>query len=89
MEDAGGSLLISCQYVPLLCSDDLRHLHFQHKTEQETPLDLSNNVQVMKLEMKEEAMTREGKDHDSGYNPSPPLVDLTNTPDDDHSQLVS
>ena len=44
---------------------------------------------VIKLEMKEEAVTREEENQDSGYNPSPPLVDLADTPDEDLSQLVS
>ena len=93
VEEAGGPLLISCQYVPLLCSNDpdLIHQHIHQNTEhltpeQETPLDLSS---VIKLEIKEEAATKEEKDQDSGYIPSPPLVDLTNTPDEDFSQLVS
>ena len=93
VEEVGGPLLISCQYVPLLCSNDPdlihQHIHqnIEHLTpEQETPLDLSS---VIKLEIKEEAVTREEKDQDSGYIPSPPLVDLTNTPDEDFSQLVS
>ena len=85
--------MISCQYVPLLCSNDpdLIHQHIHQNTEhltpeQETPLDLSS---VIKLEIMEEAATKEEKDQDSGYNSSPPLVDLTNTPDEDFSQLVS
>ena len=83
--------MICCQYVPLLCSndEDLRHIHQTTEhfiSEQETPLDLRS---VIKLEMKEEAVTREEENQDSGYNPSPPLVDLADTPDEDLSQLVS
>lgn len=85
VEDAEGPLMICCQYEPLLCSDDhdLRHIH--QISEQETPLDLSS---VIRLEMKGEVVTREVKDQDSGYNPSPPLVDLADTPDEDLRQLT-
>ena len=86
VEDAEGPLMICCQYEPLVCSDDhdLRHIH--QISEQETPLDLSS---VIRLEMKGEVVTLEEKDQDSGYNPSPPLVDLADTPDEDLRQLVS
>ena len=93
VEDAGGSLLISYHYVPLSYTDDLKHQQI-HQTlavpEQVAPLDLSS-VHGIKLEIKEEAVAGDGKDQDSGYNPSPPLVDLTSTPDgdEDRSQLVS
>ena len=53
--------------------------------EQEEAMDLS----LVKVEMKEEAVTMTSRDQDSGYNPSPPLVvDLTNTPDEVFSQPV-
>ena len=53
--------------------------------EQEEAMDLS----LVKVEMKEEAVTMTSRDQDSGYNPSPPLVvDLTNTPDEVFTQPV-
>ena len=53
--------------------------------EQEEAMDLS----LVKMEMKEEAVTMTSRDQDSGYNPSPPLVvDLTNTPDEVFTQPV-
>ena len=100
MEDAEGSLLVTCQLVPI--NNELRHpdqdiqqTPVQHEStppvipviEQETPMDLS----VVKIEMKEEELTRESHDRDSGYTStsSPPIVDLTNIPDEDPTQMVS
>ena len=99
MEDAEGSLLVTCQLVPI--NNDLRHPDqdiqqnpVQYEStpgipviEQETPMDLS----VVKIEMKEEELTRDSHDRDSGYTSisSPPLVDLTNIPDEDPTQMVS
>ena len=88
--DTKGSLVISYHYVPLL-NNNHDHIHdedIQQKSEdmleqvpdppeQDAPMDLS----LIKIEMKEEAVT--SRDQDSGYNPSPPLVvDLTNIPDE-------
>ena len=43
------------------------------------------DLSLVKVELKEEAMSSRG-DHDSGYTPSPPLVvDLTVTPDEDYN----
>ena len=92
--DKRGSLVVSHQYFPLFCNSDL----FPHDAiiqqtlgpgcapvpDQVTPLDLS----LLKVEMKEEAVIRDNTEHDSGYQTSPPLVDLTNTPDEDHTQEV-
>lgn len=89
--DTKGSLVVSYHYVPLL-NNNQDHIHdddIQQKSEfmmeheqvpdpeQDIPMDLS----LIKIEMKEEAVT--SRDGDSGYNPSPPLVvDLTNIPDE-------
>ena len=85
--DTKGSLVISYHYVPLLNNNHIHDEDIQQKSEdmeeqvpdpeQDAPMDLS----LIKIEMKEEAVT--SRDQDSGYNPSPPLVvDLTNTPDE-------
>ena len=96
VQDTEGSLLISFHYVP---PHNINNSHDDEDSqqmpgdlveyvpdlEQEAPMDLS----LVKVEMKEEAMMS-SRDHDSGYNPSPPLVDLTSVPDEDYcSQAVS
>ena len=81
--DKQGSLVISYHYVPLLnnnhthiLDDDIQQksevmLEQAPDPEQDAPMDLS----LIKVELKEEAVT--SQDRDSGYNPSPPLVVLS------------
>ena len=99
VQDTEGSLLISFHYMPPHNNNNINNSHeledskqmpgdlveYVPDLEQEAPMDLS----LVKVEMKEEAMMS-SRDHDSGYNPSPPLVDLTSVPDEDYcSQAVS
>ena len=76
----------SLQMPGLRIKENMKEEETVPDLEQEEPMDLS----LVKVEMKEEAMT--SRDHDSGYTPSPPLVvDLTATPDEDYNgkQAVS